>query len=150
MEHKNLVAQNNVNENANQKIALAINKLIGIYFSQRENTFTISSSGACGGDLDFIVLYRILNNIIKNMAEAKIHKGAFGLEFSHVGLSLSTTNSIVDQNTSSNRDGLGLLSIASLASEAGGFFQYEIHQNTWKNLVFLPYKTSAAIKKIAA
>jgi signal transduction histidine kinase len=101
--------------------------------------------------IEKVPLYRILNNLIKNIAEAKATQADFLFEFRIDGLNITTVNKIVDQKTTSMpNEGLGLLSMAALADEAGGFYQYEIHENDWVNLVYLPYKNSTSIKKIAA
>lgn len=147
--HKNL----NDNENqkgAQEKIRASLDKLIELYFPQAKESMVVNFKGEEGAEVDFIVLYRILNNLVKNMAEAKVSESHFCLNFTEQGLSVETKNPILDKNAFKDRKGQGLDSIALLANENGGFFQYEIHQDQWLNHIFLPYKNSSSIKKIAA
>lgn len=142
------------NENQTQKIQSSLEKLIALYYPNADEQITMELKGEEGGFLDFISLYRILNNIVKNMAEAKVTQGQFLLEFTASGLSITTQNKMPDENATDAYEGLGLQSIASLAQEAGGQYHYEIHNETWINQAFLPYKNSSSasknIKKIAA
>lgn len=148
--HKNL-EQHDLAENQSQKIESTLAKMIAIYYSEPAQQLSkIIYKGEISGILDFVSVYRILNNIVKNMAEANVVEAQFLLEFNDSGLNITTQNQIADQNSLDHDKGLGLKSMASIAQEAGGFFQYEIHNNTWVNQVFLPYKNSTSIKKIAA
>ena len=153
LNHKNIEPLE-ASENQTQKIQVALEKLIALYQSQENQRIEIVYHGDEMGDLDFISLYRILNNIVKNMAEAKVTNGKILLEFSTSGLNIITQNKMPDQNAIESGAGLGLQSITSLAQEAGGQYFYEIHNETWVNQVFLPYKNSSSssknIKKIAA
>ena len=92
----------------------------------------------------------MLHNIVKNMAEAKVSEAQFRLDFSSAGLAITTENAMTDKNTAGPAVGQGLLSIAALAKEAGGNFQYEIHAHLWRNHIFIPYHKALPIKKIAA
>lgn len=153
LNHKNLEPFE-VDENQTQKIQSALEKLIALYYPSEDKKIAMELKGEEVGFLDFISLYRILNNIVKNMAEAKVAGGQFLLEFSDHGLNITTQNKMPDKNASGAYEGLGLQSIASLAQEAGGRYHYEIHNDTWVNLVFLPYQNTSSssknIKKIAA
>jgi hypothetical protein len=149
LNHKNLETSKD-NENQEQKIVKALTTLVSTYFPGQENSFQISTHGHFDGVVDFIALYRILNNIVKNMAEAHIQEAKFVLDFSEKGVSFSTENPIKDLNSPSREDGIGLFSIASIAKNSGGIFHYEIHSSSWKNHVFLPYQSPLPIKKIAA
>ena len=153
--HKNLMPDENLKnrEGQFQKIKSALEKLISIYHPKEGAQIALAFSGEEGGVLDFVPLYRILNNIVKNMAEAQITDAQFQIDFSAAGLCITTQNQMTDKNTIKQNEGLGLLSIAALASEVGGIFQYEIHGDLWVNHLFLPYKNSSStkdIKKIAA
>lgn len=153
LNHKNLEPFE-VKENQTQKIQFALEKLIALYETNANMRIEIELKGEEVGLLDFISLYRILNNIVKNMSEAKVAEGQFLLEFTLSGLNITTQNKIPDKKATKTNEGLGLQSIAFLAQEAGGQYHYEIHNETWVNQVFLPYKNSSSsskdIKKIAA
>jgi hypothetical protein len=148
-EHKNLDSSKN-SQTPFLKIKSSLDKLLALYYPDGSPEIEIMIGGEVCGNVDFVPLYRILNNVVKNMAEAKVSKAHFNIDFTKTGITISTQNPIVDKITRTDSKGLGLLSIASIASEMGGFFQYEIHEAIWINNVFLPYKTSITIKKIAA
>ena len=151
--HKNL---NNFSDTKNpiSRIKKALDKLFDIYFPETRNSFELNITGEALGEIDFIPLYRILNNLVKNMSEAKIANAQFIIDFNELGLSLSTSNIIVEENALQTEQGLGLLSITSVVNELGGSFQYEIHGQKWLNHLYIPYRTpdknSSLTKKIAA
>ena len=149
--HKNLdVANNNVTSCEELKSSLAT--LITLYLPHSNVTseITYSMSNKENASFDFVIFYRILNNIVKNMAEEKISSAVFHFDYQEKGLVIETKNSISQDTLSSFREGIGLSSMASLAHDAGGFFHYEIHHNLWYNHIFIPYKMPSQMKKIAA
>jgi hypothetical protein len=156
--HKNLATTED-DENGNpasqfKKVTISLEKLINIYYPVDATKMNISHQGEQIAMLDFISLYRILNNIVKNMSEAKVVAAKLLLDFNERGLTITTQNVVADKKDTDKQGGLGLSSIASLAALAGGHFQYEIHSDTWINQIFLPYLNSSRdahnIKKIAA
>jgi hypothetical protein len=151
--HKNLETNllNDTYEKQSQNIQEAIEKFSKIFHLNFNIQINLNCQKEEVSQIDTVPLYRILNNLIKNIAEAKSVQASFIFEFRKEGVNITTTNTMVDQKAiDENTEGQGLLSIASLANDAGGFYQYEIHQNVWVNLVYLPYKISPLIKKIAA
>ncbi|MBC7539342.1 MAG: GHKL domain-containing protein [Bacteriovorax sp.] len=103
----------------------------------------------------FPVFYRIFNNLIKNMSEAKTNEVHIHFQFNESGLTIETRNQnnsnqelkkisdelsqlILDKNFSNKAGGLGLESIHHLALECGGKFESEISNNCWINRIFLP------------
>lgn len=149
LNHKNLNSNKN-QVTSSQQMKSSVQKLIMNYFPEENSKIIIKVKGQVGGIIDFVPFYRILNNIVKNMAEAHVTDANFLLEFNIDGLTITTKNRVSDKNALSEREGQGLLSISSLANEVNGFFQYEIHDHLWINQVFLPYNKSTSVKKIAA
>jgi hypothetical protein len=149
LNHKNLPVPETA-EDQEEKIKSELKKLVSLYFPKYENSIQINISGSSQGTLDFVSLYRIMNNIVKNMAESSAREAIISLDFTPKGLNFTTENSIGDKNVFTSSQGLGLLSVATIAKDSNGLFQYEIHQSTWKNLIFLPYQSIVPIKKIAA
>lgn len=147
--HKNLAPDEAI-LNQVEKLQSSLEKLIELYFSGNKEKIEMSITGTPNGNLDFIPLYRVLCNIVKNMAEAGALHAQFKFEFSATGLSVETQNHIPDQKTTKTREGQGLHSIAALASVAGGVFQCELKNDLWVNHLFIPYQNSDLIKKIAA
>jgi hypothetical protein len=103
----------------------------------------------------FPVFYRIMNNLIKNMAEAKTSEVHIYFNFTELGLAIETKNQskstqdfknisdklsllILEENPVQKDGGLGLESIYHLALECGGKFDFEISNNYWINRIFLP------------
>jgi hypothetical protein len=142
-QHKNI----NKSENA---IIESIKKLIEIYFSTKTTDITFYINGQKQGELDLVPFYRIVHNLVKNMSEAQTPNAKIELTFTAEGLSVTTQNTISDQNALMREGGLGLHSIATLAADHQGNFHYEIHEKLWVNHLFWPYKNSSTTKKIAA
>lgn len=122
----------------------------------------------------FPVFYRIMNNLIKNMAEAGSVEVHFTFNYFENGFLIETRNRI---NSSSNQKsmadnlsrlileeniesvsespensgvGLGLESVHHLAEEFGGRFDFEIVEDFWINKITLPVPPSKkSIKKAA-
>jgi len=105
----------------------------------------------------FPAFYRIMNNLIKNMAEAKTCEVHISFYFDQEGLSIVTKNQrnlMMDSKSISDKqagsilpkcstaaftvEGLGLESINYLALERGGRFDFEISNEYWINRIFLP------------
>lgn len=147
--HKNL-EETDASESQFQKVKSSLEKLITLYHPQNEGNIKMTISGEEKGLVEFISLYRMLNNIVKNMAEAKIAQAEFRLSFGPYGLTITTQNKWTDKKIATKQEGLGLMSISTLASEAGGTFQHGVHNGNWVNHIFLPYKKEAPILRIAA
>lgn len=101
----------------------------------------------------FPVFYRIMNNLIKNMAEANSSEVHFYFDYGSNGLTIETRNKLnVQRNSAKISDkisrvvtgnkptetGLGLESIYHLASECGGVFEFETANDMWINRISLP------------
>lgn len=103
----------------------------------------------------FPIFYRIMNNLIKNMAEAKSNEIHIDFKSTSEGFFIETRNQyssaedlkrisdnlsriILDEKTKVIKQGLGLESIHYLAIECGGKFDFEISNNYWINRIFLP------------
>lgn len=85
------------------------------------------------------VFYRIMNNLIKNMSEAKTSAAQIDLIFEEGKLLIETKNKITESTTRS-LEGLGLESIRLLALEHGGHFTHESFNHLWCNHVVLPLR----------
>lgn len=97
--------------------------------------------------VNFPIFYRIMNNLIKNMAEAKSQEVHFVFDFDQKGFHIETRNSInsklqaeriVDEKSQDKNEGLGLESIHFLSNASGGHFEFEIEKNFWVNRITLP------------
>jgi hypothetical protein len=103
----------------------------------------------------FPVFYRIMNNLIKNMAEARTQEVYIDFNYNELGLIIETKNLrnssqdflkisddltrvLKDEKFSNLPEGLGLESVYHLATESGGKFDFEISNDYWINRVFLP------------
>lgn len=126
------------------------------YLADKDVTINFKNDGA--GDEEEIyypAFYRIMNNLIKNIAESRSQKVEFFFHLKSTGLSIETKNSMNDGKEKSIPDhltrailsesnsqviGLGLESIHHLASENGGEFAFEIVEGFWINRIFLPVR----------
>lgn len=124
--------------------------------------------------LYFPVFYRIMNNLIKNIAEAKSTEVHFHFNYFENGFLIETRNRM---NSSTNQGdladnlsriimngkfeeesespensgvGLGLESVHQLALENGGRFDFEIVNDFWINKITLPVPPSKRELKKAA
>lgn len=99
--------------------------------------------------VNFPIFYRIMNNLIKNIAEAKSAEVHFTFDYSDDGFFIETRNKInsklqiqlmADKIKRVNSDGagLGLESIHYLSSVNGGHFEFEIENDFWINKIRLP------------
>ncbi len=104
--------------------------------------------------------YRIMNNLIKNMAEAKTSEVIFIFTYTNNELEIETRNKInsksniqniadnlsriiLDEVASQGKNlGLGLESIHFQAESCGGRFEFEICNDVWINRIFLPQEKS--------
>lgn len=124
-----------------------------VTLEQRENTL-----------IYFPFFYRIMNNLIKNMAEAKSDEVHFSFDYGSDGFIIETRNKfnakedlrnlsdklsqiILDEKPSGN--GLGMESIHHLAQECGGVFDFEIFNDVWINRITLPLLEQTERKKSA-
>jgi len=100
--------------------------------------------------------YRIMNNLIKNMAEAKTCEVTFIFTYQNKELGIETRNKInsksntqnipdrpareiSDNANSQNKNlGLGLESVDFQAKSCKGRFEFEINNDVWINRIFLP------------
>lgn len=113
----------------------------------------------------FPVFYRIMNNLIKNMAEANSSEVHFHLAYNNETFTIETRNKINGTSNLQNISdrlaqlileekpagtGLGLESIHHLAAENGGVFEFEIANDLWVNRISLPNITNPAQPKKAA
>jgi K+-sensing histidine kinase KdpD len=104
----------------------------------------------------FPLFYRIMNNLIKNMAEAgssEIH-----LEFASLNgnFTIETRNTftMLDKITRINKEDLGLKSINTLVEDWGGEFEFEKQSlskgSEWINRISFPLQRQSMPKKMAA
>lgn len=113
--------------------------------------------------------YRIMNNLIKNISEARPREVELYFNYSNEGLFIEAKNSIIrivddkqdlaltlgnlildeDKKKETEREAVGLDSIQILCQENGGHFHFEIIENRWVSKVFLP-AVSDIQTKIAA
>lgn len=121
---------------------------------ERENSF-----------IYFPVFYRIMNNLIKNMAEANSSEVHFCFDYSLDNFTIETKNKINGSENLKNisdkiaqiileekpvSTGLGLESIYHLAVENGGSFDFEITNDMWINRISLPKMANLERHKKAA
>lgn len=113
----------------------------------------------------FPTFYRIMNNLIKNMAEAKSAEVHFYFDYSEDLFTIETRNKFNDQKELDNlsdklsqiipdekalRPGLGLESIHHLAEESGGVFDFKVAHDMWINRILLPRTPRMPNQKKAA
>lgn len=137
---------------------IAVNSLIKTYLS-RETVKTFVRRDFMDDEstiVYFPAFYRIMNNLIKNMAEVKSIEVHIHFSKTSSGLVIETQNHcnsnqalkelserlpqiILEDQTSVEAKGLGLESINHLALECGGNFDFEISNDVWINRIFLPF-----------
>jgi hypothetical protein len=123
-----------------KEIKPALTGLLETYLGQKHIAYTIAYKHENEAQLVYLpVFYRIMNNIIKNMSEAKVHEAQIELIFENGSLLIETKNTISGPSTRS-LEGLGLESIRLLAFENGGRFSHEIVNQLWCNHIRLPLK----------
>ncbi len=124
------------------------------YLQDKDVTISFKNDGSSEGqEIYYPAFYRIVNNLIKNIAESKSEQVEFTFHLKGHGLFIETKNSMGDtkeksipehlartilNEASSPSQGLGLESIYHLAAENGGEFTFEIANHTWINRIFLP------------
>ena len=132
------------------KIAFAsVENLIHNYFSKKDVKIFITNEliNDDDGVVHFSTFYRIMNNLIKNMAEARGSEIKIHFKIAQNGLEINTENKIIDINTQESK-GLGLESIRHLANESGGKFIYETSNGLWLNHVFLPSPKAQSFQEL--
>lgn len=100
--------------------------------------------------------HRILNNIVKNLAEAQINEVEMLFNYSNEGLSITVKNKafrlkdskrdladnlrqmILKNDDPQSGQGLGLESIGSLCESLGGAFNFQVEGEFWVSHIFLP------------
>lgn len=105
----------------------------------------------------FPTFYRIMNNLIKNIAESGSSEVNFYFDYGDNGLTIETRNNInnkdrikaladnlsqviLDESSKNNK--FGLESIHHLAIESGGLFEFEVANDVWINRILLPKRSS--------
>ena len=91
------------------------------------------------GVIHYITFYRIISNIVKNMAESQAENFEFDFITRQDGLHFITKNKINLKKNKDNKESLGLVSIKSLCREEGGEFKFFTKKDMWINEVFLPW-----------
>lgn len=113
--------------------------------------------------VDFPILYRVINNLVKNIAEQNSNLVEFVFDYNDEGLSILIKNKILHLKESDgnlakilsniildtgevtkSESGLGLESITSLVETEGGEFKFSIEEDYWVSRVFLPSSFSDA------
>ena len=105
----------------------------------------------------FPVFYRIMNNLIKNIAESGSDEVNFYFDYGENGLTIETRNNfnnkdrikkladslsqvILDESFKGNK--FGLESVHHLALESDGLFEFEVANDLWINRVLLPKRSA--------
>jgi hypothetical protein len=146
------------------KIKSSINQLIATYLPSEFFHCQINFEGGLKGDefsdpcpVHFASFYRIVGNLVKNIAERKTQQVGIIFDYRDDGLWMTFTNQIYnldrksgelahelgkiilkEDQESSLYKGLGLESIASLCTEQNGRFEFGIENGHWVSLIFLP------------
>jgi len=134
----------------------AVRSLIQTYLPTEsvQTTFSTSFLEKDNSFVYFPVFYRIMNNLIKNMAEVKTDEVHLYFKYSEEGLLIETKNKnssihsfeeltdkinqekTLDNSTPVN-EALGLESIYHLSNASGGSFEFEIKEGLWINRIIL-------------
>lgn len=115
----------------------------------------------------FPSFYRIMNNLVKNMAEDQTKEAEFVFNYDESGLTITAKSKVFklgddhenlakdlsaiimsnDKYSSDDKaNGLGLKSIANLCEEQGGEFSFAIEDGFWVNSIKLPRFTQSIDK----
>jgi hypothetical protein len=137
-------------DNQTKKIKSAIEQLLMIHLPAISNKIEIVFNGDESGVIDFLPFQKIIENLVKNLAAANVTDTKFRFKFGPSGLSLTNQNKLIEKKLNISGENVSLKSIAILASEMNGTFQYGAHNDTWINHIFLPYKRQTPNLKIAA
>lgn len=128
------------------------------------SSFKMEGPSVESAQIYYPCFYRIMNNLVKNIAEARVESVEFEFFLKDTGLFIKTKNymkktdegnlpeylsQVILAENVTPIQGLGLESIHHLAEENGGSFSFEIFENTWVNRLFLPTKAVKS-EKIAA
>lgn len=106
-------------------------------------------------------LYRVLNNLVKNISESKADRVEFVFNYDSLGLHVKIKNNIykLDKNSQElakdlsdiildfrpedqKGNGLGLESVTRLCEEKGGKFSFQITDGQWVSEIYLPFPHS--------
>lgn len=139
-QHKNLSHLEESDDWVSFNIAeIAVKSLIHNYLpnSSVEIFVTNEMPQADQAIIYFPIFYRIMNNLIKNMAEAKVENVSIFFKLNQSGLTIKTENKMPD-DTSQIKNGLGLESIRQLSIENHGYFNFEVSNGKWLNSIYLP------------
>lgn len=116
-------------------------------------TFKIEGGTSEEEEIYYPCFYRIMNNLVKNIAESRAQEVEFEFTLKGSGLFVKTRNhmkktaegdlpeylsQVILAENVTKIQGLGLESIHHLAEENGGSFSFEIFENVWMNRLFLP------------
>jgi hypothetical protein len=165
MQHKNI-------KEVDSKVSFlifedAFNLLLKIYFDENVKIKTEyrgdialfeSEEKRINAKVPFTILYRILNNLIKNMAEASTLEISFLFDYGPSGLLIETKNTMnkaaglhsrddlanylansIATNTAEKRESLGLDSIHELVHLKSGSFNFDILEGQWINTIYIPH-----------
>tara|TARA_R110002072_G_scaffold64203_6_gene159800 strand:+ start:10794 stop:12119 length:1326 start_codon:yes stop_codon:yes gene_type:complete len=115
-------------------------------------------------------LYRVLNNLVKNISESKTDIVEFQFGYDELGLSITIKNNIYKLDDKSQElaqdlsdiildfkderlsgSGIGLESVTRLCEESGGKFSFRITGGQWVSEVFLPHPhaNNQSLRKLA-
>lgn len=127
-----------------KEIRPAIDGLLETYLGHKNIPYELNVVHESETHLIYLpAFYRIMNNLIKNMAEASTTHAKVDLIFEKGSLLIETKNKVesakVDRNARS-LEGLGLESIRLLSLEHGGAFSHEMVGNLWCNHIVLPLR----------
>lgn len=133
--------------------------------SKITSTFKVEDETAEGDLIYYPCFYRIMNNLIKNIAESGPGDVEFEFTLKGTGFFITTKNlmpesaaeneipeylsRVILSEKSNIHQGLGLESIHHLAEENGGSFSFEISNRIWSNRIFLPTQKLTSSKKSA-
>jgi hypothetical protein len=153
LKHKNIDDQNEWMPL--KEIKPALNGLLDTYLGQKNIIYSLNFVQESDSQLIYLpVFYRIMNNLIKNMSEAKTTHAQIDLVFEKNYLLIETKNKMNEISMADKKDrsieGLGLESIRLLALENGGSFSHEMVNLLWCNHIKLPLKTAEVQTKIWA
>lgn len=162
--HKNLVQTYEWVPFSYAKLAFAQLSMTYLGTTKVSSSFKMEGVGVESAQVYYPCFYRIMNNLVKNIAEAKAESVEFEFSLKESGLFVKSKNYM--KKTSENDlpeylsqvilaenvkpiSGLGLESIHHMAEENGGSFSFEISESTWVNRLFLPTQKLKS-EKIAA
>lgn len=151
--HKNLVQTYDWVPFSYAKLAFA--NLCQTYLADIEvnASFSVQGDEVAEDLIYYPCFYRILNNLIKNIAESKCSQVDFSFVLNEAGMFVNTKNKLKDNIEDNSPEylsrvildekivpikSMGLDSIHHMALEHGGSFSFEISNNSWGNHLFLP------------